>query len=140
MLGRRTRFAAGFFVGVISLPLLAMMFFVSAGAFLLAVEGATPDRGREIRAAFWTDGSDVTRSGGTSVIVRGLDNSLTRQTCREACDDLIFWSAAAERVEVRRADDNCIVCEGQGLRLPFTAPRRWGLSGDPVRLYEKPWR
>lgn len=138
MLGRGTRFTAGFFVGLFGLPAIVAVFYVATFTFLVLGDKATPDRGREIPAAFWTDGGDVTRSGGASIVMHGADGSVTRQACREACDDLVFWSGAAERVEVRGAGGDCIVCEERGLQLPLTAPRRQGLSGNPVRLNEKP--
>lgn len=101
MLGRRTRFAAGFLIGLFSLPVLALIYFVLV---LLAAEAGAPAQGQEIPATFSTDGSSVTRSGGAIVIVRGLDESMTRLTCRDTCDDLVSWSTFAERVEVKTAD------------------------------------
>lgn len=140
MLGRTVRFSAGFVIGVLALPLMAVFAFVAVGGFWIATDAATSDRAAEIDAAFWTEGRDVSRAGGTSVTVRGARGEVARQTCREACDDLVFWSGAADRVEVKTADGACLLCQEQRLRLPFTAPKRWGLSGDPMKLNEEPWR
>ena len=91
----------------------------------------------QVPVSFWTEGYKVTQAGGASVRVDRHDAEVTQQTCREACDDLIYWFGAAERVEVRDRGGDCLLCEGQGLRLPFTDPKRWGLTGHPLRLEEQ---
>lgn len=140
MLGRIFKFVAGVIVGLLALPMAAGLALTILVLVVIALgEPAAPAQGAGSHAAFWTEGGDISRSGGTVVMVREIDGSLTRQTCRETCDDLIMWVGAAERVEVRGADGECLLCKGQGLRLPFTSPKRWALAGRPLKLHEKPW-
>ena len=139
MLGRIFKFVAGMIVGFLALPVAAGLALAIVVLVVIGLGEPTPDRSAGSRAGFWTVGGDISRSGATVVVVRETDGALTRQTCRETCDDLIMWVGAAQRVEVRGADGECLLCEDQGLRLPFTFPKRWALAGRPLRLHEKPW-
>jgi len=129
--GRLVRFVIGFAMGFLALPVAG----ASALALLILVEQG--DRGpTEIPASFWTEGYKVTQAGGVRVRVERGDAEVTQQVCREACDDLIYWIEAAERVEVRDDAGDCLLCKGQGLRLPFVGRERWRLTGYPLRLEE----
>lgn len=138
MLGRIFRFVAGVIVGFLALPVATGLALTLVVLVVTGLEPA-PDQRDGSRAGFWTVGGDISRSGGTVVVVRETDGALTRQACRETCDDLIVWSGAAKRVEVRAADGECLLCKDQGLRLPYTWPKRWALAGRPLKLHEKPW-
>lgn len=125
------RFASGFALGFLLLPI--------AGATVLVLLLLASDRSSyplEVSASFWTKGQQVTQAGGASVRVERRGPEVTEQTCREACDDLVYWFEAAERVEVRDGAGDCLLCEGQGFRLPFARPKRWALTGPPLRLEE----
>lgn len=130
--GQLVRFVVGFASGFLALPMAGAL----ALALLILAEQGDRDPA-EIPASFWTVGHKVTQAGGVSVRVERGAAEVTRQACREACDDLIYWIEAAERVEVRDGAGDCLLCEGQGLRLPFTSPKRWRLTGYPLRLEEE---
>lgn len=125
------RFASGFALGFLALPI--------AGATVLVLFLLASDRSShplEAPASFWTQGHQVSQAGGASVRVERRGPEVTQQTCREACDDLVYWYERAERVEVRNAGGDCLLCEEQGFRLPFARLKRWGLTGQPLRLEE----
>jgi hypothetical protein len=132
-LGQALRFVGGFALGVLALPALAALGLAGLLAISIAFGGSQP---REISASFWTWGWDVTRAGGASLLVRQDRGAVTKQRCRGACDDLVFWYEPAELVEVRDAKGACVVCRGQGLRLPFQSAKRWALGGAPLSLQE----
>lgn len=65
----------------------------------------------EIRAQ--VSGADVTRHGGTRVLIRNEAGSLT-QTCNGVCDDLAFVQDSPDNVytlEVRDAAGRCLLCD-----------------------------
>ena len=136
-LGRVLRFAAGLFVGMAAVPILGALGMAGLlGISLVAERMSPPNQVREPR--IWTVGSDISRAGGATILVRGRRNAeATRQTCREACDDLIYRHSTLEHIEVRDAKGRCIVCRDTGRALPFQKPKRWSLGGRPLELTEE---
>jgi len=135
--GRTARFAGGFVVGVAAIPLVVGGGFVVLGLGLMGIQNLSPSIANAIApAAFWTSGVDVSQAGGANVIVE-RDGEVTRQTCRGRCDDLVYWSGAVDRVEVRAADGHRLLQSAQHRRLGlFREDKRLGLGGDPLTLNE----
>lgn len=137
-LGRAAKFAAGFLVGVLSIPLVVLGGFTVLGLALFGVQQLSPPMAQvSVPAAFWTAGVDVSHASGASVTVE-RDEEITRQTCRGRCDDLVYWSGVVDRVEVRDASGRRLLQKEQDRRFGlFREHKLLGLGGDPLTLSEE---
>lgn len=128
MLRRAARFVGGLTVGLLGVVVIIL-------GYGIEHLGLTPPVPTSVGTSFWTDGVPISRDGGVTVLVRGEGGrDTTLQRCRGVCDDLWFYFVRAERVEVRNARGDCLVCQSQHAVLPYQQLKRWALAGSPLRL------
>lgn len=134
---RVMRFSGGLLLGLFALPLVGVVLMASLLGVWAVSERLWPPE-KVLDPLIWTVGRDIAPAGGATILIRGSkDAEVTRQTCREACDDLIYWYSTLARIEVRDAKGRCIVCRDAGGSLPFKKPKRWALGGRPLQLTER---
>lgn len=99
-----TGFVAGFVVALMAavVALVLLLADVLDGAMTLG----TPDR---VGVRLVTPGEAITRAGGREVTWRG-HSRVTQQTCRGACDQLVFEEDRPTSVEVRGEAGQCVLC------------------------------
>jgi hypothetical protein len=135
--GRGIRFGGGLLLGLFALPLVGVALMAGLLGVWAVSERLWPPE-KVLDPLIWTVGRDIAPAGGATILIRGREDAeVTRQTCREACDDLIYWHSTLERIEVRDAKGRCIVCRDEGGALPFQKPKRWALGGRPLELTER---
>lgn len=127
------RQAAGFIGGLVVGLLGVVVITLGYGVEHLGLRAPLP---ASAETSYWTTGGAVSREGGVSVLMRGVHGrDTTLQRCRGVCDDVWFYFERAARVEARDARGECLICESQPATvLPYQRPKRWGLSGSPLRL------
>lgn len=128
------RFGGGLLLGLFALPLVGVVIVAGLLGVWAVRERLSPPE-KVLDPWIWTVGRDIAPAGGATILIRGsTDAEVTRQTCREACDDLIYWHSTLARIEARDAQGRCIVCRDTGRALPFQKPKRWVLGGRPLEL------
>lgn len=123
------RLALGLLAGMATVPVLAVI-----GFFGVQTLG-------DISGGIWGDnphlpmgpqGQSITDAGASTVIWRG-PSTVTGQTCRGACDDLLFQRETPRRVEIRGPDGRCVVCDGPSLEARLS-PWRKGPAAVEVQI------
>ncbi|RAK62996.1 hypothetical protein [Phenylobacterium kunshanense] len=106
------RLFLGLLAGMATLPALTLI-----GLFGLDLVGRVSLVTREDNPhlPMGPQGQAITAAGGSTVIWRGA-STVTGQTCRGACDDLLFQNDTPVRVEIHGRDGGCVVCEAPALK------------------------
>lgn len=126
---RVTAFRVGLLAGLVS-------FF--AGAWLL--HGAlAPTTSSGFNVEVTSTGADVSRNGGTALVIRNKRGSLV-QTCNDACDNLHYQAHDDENdyeVRVLDARGACVACDQpRGIMGGYGAwSHRWVIAGErPLKI------
>lgn len=106
------RLFLGLLAGMATIPALAL---IGLFGFDLVGRISPVTRADNPHFPMGPQGQAITAAGGSTVIWRG-PSSVTGQTCRGACDDLLFQSDTPLRVEIRDRDGGCVVCEAPDLK------------------------
>lgn len=102
------RFGLGVLVGILLLPGLALVGFAVLAVLVVAGELREGPREDVVVNSYVSSGAEMpVRNAGRIVWVRS--GEVTHQTCRGACDDLLFVYTPARAVEVRGADGRVVI-------------------------------
>lgn len=133
-LGGVLRFSAGFVLGVLALPFLAMTLGL-AWVAVMSLTHPAPDPPQPFRLV--VSGRDVSESAGAVIFLKGA-GGVAQQRCRGTCDDLRLEDERGELDTVRVLDGRgaCIAC----LKQPRSGGGRdgsWWVSGAPKLVIAK---
>jgi len=106
------RLFLGLLAGMGTLPVLAL---IGLFGFDLVGRISPVTRADNPHLPMGPQGQAITAAGGSTVIWRS-PSSVTGQTCRGACDDLMFQNDTPLQVEIRDRDGGCVVCEAPDLK------------------------